>query len=60
MATMMRIVGLALGVLALAVPLLHGGVMESREIDSCQPGAGVCGEALGALQAGSDRIASYF
>ena len=60
MATMMRFLGVTLGLLALAVPLAQGGVMETRDIGTCQSGGGVCGNALGVLQSGGDRLASYF
>lgn len=60
MPTMMRFLGVALGVLALAMPLFHGGAMEGREIESCQSGGGVCGDAMSVLQAGGSRIVSYF
>ncbi|MGD9935632.1 MAG: hypothetical protein AB7T37_18190 [Dehalococcoidia bacterium] len=60
MPTTMRFLGVALGLLALGVPLFNGGAMEGHEIASCQSGGGVCGDAMSVLQAGGDRIASYF
>ncbi|MCA9832285.1 MAG: hypothetical protein R3B97_04515 [Dehalococcoidia bacterium] len=60
MPTIMRFTGLALGMLALAVPLLRGGVIESAELQSCQSGGGMCGDAIGAIAAGGHRIADAF
>lgn len=60
MPTMMRWMGIALGVVALAVPLVSGGAMDGREFQACQPDSGACGEAIGALQDGGQRLVSVF
>ncbi|MCA9862945.1 MAG: hypothetical protein KC432_07990 [Thermomicrobiales bacterium] len=61
MATALRFVGLALGMVAVALPLVSGGVVEAPGLNGmCDPGAGICGDALVALQSGGDRIVSLF
>jgi len=62
MATALRFLGLALGMMAMALPLVSGGVVEAPEglNGVCAPGADICGEALVALHSGGDRIVALF